>query len=104
MADSAVHSSFPRGIAVRLTLVGISGEPADDAVADQAADPVVASHRSPPGQQAVCGGAVATALAVHGEGDEVKCAAAKPELIQSTTPVIRAPSVRTFDRFRSLWA
>jgi hypothetical protein len=66
---------------VRLPLVGKNGEPADGPVADQAAQPVVASHLSRPGQQAVCRGAVAALLAVEGEGDQVQRAAAQPELI-----------------------
>ena len=79
-------------------------DPADYPIADQAAQPVVAGHLRRPGQQAVCGGAVAALLAVHGEGDQVQRAAASPSSSQSTTPVIRAPPVRTFDRFRSLRA
>ena len=72
---------IPEGIAVCLTLAGENGEPADDPVADQAAQPVAASHLSRPGQQAVSGGAVAAPLAVHGEGNQVQRAAAQPELI-----------------------
>ena len=61
--------------AVRLSLVGESGEAADYPVAEQAAQPVVADHLSRPGQQPVGGGALAAAFAVHGEGDQVQRAA-----------------------------
>jgi hypothetical protein len=57
------------------------GEPGDRAVADQAAQSIAASHLRRPGQQAVCRGVVAGALAVEGEDHQVQRAAAQPELI-----------------------
>lgn len=81
---------IPEGMAVRLPLVGINGEPADHPVADQAAQPVVASHLSRPGQQAVGCGVVAAAFAAEGQGDQVQRAAAQPELIPAWWPSIPA--------------
>ena len=95
---------IPEGIAVRLPLVGENGEPADHPVADQAAQPVVASHLSRPGQQAVCRGVVAARSQSKARATRSSARLPSPNSSQSTTPVIRAPSVRTFDRFRSLWA
>jgi len=71
-----------QGIAVRLPLAGEMGEPGDRLVAEQAAQPVVASHPGRPGQQAVRRGVAAAALAVGGEGDQVQRAAAEPDRLQ----------------------
>jgi hypothetical protein len=58
--------------------------------AETAVRPVAAGHPSSPGQQSVCCGVVAAALAVNGQSDQVQRSAAQPELIR-TCRVAAAP-------------
>jgi hypothetical protein len=81
MAEIAEHSSSARKIAVRFPLAGRMGEQGDRPVSDQAAQSVAARHQGRPGQHAVRRGVGAAALAVEGEGRQVECTAAQPELV-----------------------